>query len=68
MTRITRTIRRQTLGADEYAAYVERVNAAAGTDIEILESNWLAALADEDFETAGRIEGFVMRARRAAGY
>jgi phosphosulfolactate phosphohydrolase-like enzyme len=49
------------------AEYVARVNKAAGTDIDILESSWIAALADEDFVTAERIEKVVIAARRAAG-
>ena len=60
----TRTTRKSYLDA----TYVERVNAAAGTDIAMLEDAWMAALLDEDFAEAGRLEDIVMRARRAAGY
>jgi hypothetical protein len=47
--------------------YVERVNEAAGTDIEILESNWRAYLEGEEFAEAGRLQGIIYAARAAAG-
>ena len=50
-----------------HSEYVERVNEAAGTDIEILESAWQEALEDEDFAEAGRLQGLIYAARAAAG-
>jgi hypothetical protein len=59
----------ETNGANEMdrSEYTARVNDAAGTDIDILESNWQAALEDEDFTMAGRIQGLIYIARAAAG-
>ena len=47
--------------------YVERVDEAAGTAIEILESAWQEALEDEDVAEAGRLQGLIWAARAAAG-
>ncbi len=50
-----------------HSEYVNLVNEAAGTDIEILESNWQALLEDEEFAEAGRLQGIIYAARAAAG-
>ncbi len=52
----------------EYKVYEQRVNEAAGTDIRLLEVNWAAAVADEDFATATRLEQHVRGCRKVAGY
>lgn len=47
--------------------YAERVDRAAGTDIDVLEDAYVDAMADGDFAEAGRLLGLIYAARAAAG-